>query len=60
MSRRPANFQQCDLDRAIRAAKKAGLSNYEVVIEGPRVIVRVTSNPPAADNPVANSEEIVL
>jgi hypothetical protein len=41
MSRAPANFRQSDLDRAIRAAKKAGLTSYEIAMEGPRVIVRV-------------------
>jgi hypothetical protein len=41
MSRAPTNFRQSDLDRAIRAAKKVGLTNYEIAIEGPRVIVRV-------------------
>jgi hypothetical protein len=57
MSRAPAIFRQSDLDRAIRCAEKAGLTNYEIVIEGPRVIVRV---PGPADKPVADSEEIVL
>jgi hypothetical protein len=57
MSRVPANFRQTDLDRAIRAAKKAGLTNYEIMIEGPRVIVRV---PGPADKPIAESDEVVL
>jgi hypothetical protein len=43
MSRAPASFRQSDLDRAIRAAKKGGLTNYEIIIDGPRVTVRVGS-----------------
>jgi hypothetical protein len=41
MSRGTATFRQSDLDRAIRSVIKAGAIAYEVVIEGPRVIVRV-------------------
>jgi hypothetical protein len=43
MSRAPASFRQSDLDRAIRAAKRNGLTNYEITIDGPRVTVRVGS-----------------
>jgi hypothetical protein len=60
MSRAPASFRQSDLDRAIRAAKKGGLTNYEVIIDGPRVIIRVCGHPLAPDKPVAGDEEIVL
>jgi hypothetical protein len=60
VSRRPAQITQADIARAIRAAKQAGLSNYEVVIEGPRVIVRVPGNPLAPDKPLAETEKIVL
>jgi hypothetical protein len=58
MSRAPATFRQSDLDRAIRAAKKAGLTNFEVIIEGPRVVLRV--NPLLPDKPIAEPGEIVL
>lgn len=55
MSRRPAQITQADIARAIRAAKQAGLSNYAVVIEGPRVIIRVPGHPIAPDEPVAEA-----
>ena len=55
MARRRATFRQSDLDRAIRAVKKAGLTNYEIAIEGPRVIIRVPGNPPVPDKPVAEA-----
>jgi hypothetical protein len=51
MSRRRAPITQADIARAIRAAKQAGLRDYEVVIEGPRVIVRVPGNPLAPGKP---------
>jgi hypothetical protein len=60
MSRGTATFRQSDLDRAIRSVIKAGAAAYEVVIEGPRFIVRVPCNPLAGDKPVADSEEIIL
>ena len=59
MSRRP-RITQADIDRAIRAVKKAGLTSYEIAIEGPRVIIRVPGRPLATDEPVAETEEIVL
>jgi hypothetical protein len=55
MSRRPAQIAQADIARAMRAAKQAGLTNYEVVIEGPRVIVRVPGRPLVPDKPVAEA-----
>jgi hypothetical protein len=60
MSRRCATFRQSDLDRAIRAAKKAGLRSFEVIIEGPRVIVRVPGLSTASTDTVAPDEEVVL
>jgi hypothetical protein len=45
MSRAPATFRQRDLDRAIQVAQQRGLVNYEIVIEGARVILRVVSSP---------------
>jgi hypothetical protein len=41
MSRGHATFRQSDLERAIRAAKKVGLTDYQIVVDGPRVTVRV-------------------
>ena len=60
MSRAPASFRQSDLDRAIRVAEKRGLTNYEITIDGPRVIIRVCGHPLSPDNPVADDEEFVL
>jgi hypothetical protein len=60
MSRRPAQITQADIDRAIRAVKKAGLTSYEIAIEGPRVVIRVPGRPLAPDEPVAETREIVL
>jgi hypothetical protein len=60
MSRRPAQIAQADIDRAIRAIKKAGLTSYEIAIEGPRIIIRVPGRPLAPDEPVAETREIVL
>jgi hypothetical protein len=60
MSRGPATFRQRDLDRAIQTAQRRGLVNYEIVIEGARVILRVSSNPLAPDKPLAEPEDIVL
>jgi hypothetical protein len=60
MPRTSAKLTQADVARAIRAAKQAELESYEVVIEGPRVIIRVPGNPLVPDNPVAEDQEIVL
>jgi hypothetical protein len=60
VSRRPAQITQADIDRAIRAAKKAGLTSYEIAIEGSRVVIRVPGRPLAPDEPVAETREIVL
>jgi hypothetical protein len=60
MSRRRATFQQCDLDRAIRSVLKTGATSYEVVIEGPRVTVRVPGNPQPPEKSIAQDKEIVL
>jgi hypothetical protein len=60
VSRGPQTFKQRDSDRAILVAQKRGLSDYEIVIEGPRVILRVASNPLIPDKAVADSEEIVV
>ena len=49
MSRRPAQVTQAEIARVLRAAKQAGLSNYEVVTEGPRVIIRVPGHPLVPD-----------
>jgi hypothetical protein len=60
LMRRRTQITQADIDRAIRAAKKAGLTSYEIVTEGPRVIIRVPGHPPTPDKPVADTEEIIL
>ena len=61
MSRGPATFKQGDLDRAISVAQKRGLTDYEIIIEGPRVILRVSSIPLSPNNkPIAEQEGIVL
>jgi hypothetical protein len=60
MSRGPATFRQRDLDRAIQVAQQRGLIDYEVVFDGPRLILRVSSNPLALDKPIAEPDEIVL
>ena len=56
MSNRPARITQAEIERAIRAAKKAGVTEVEVRI-GDGVTVRI---PLAPDQPVAESKEIVL
>jgi hypothetical protein len=60
MTKRPARVTQAEIDRAIRAVKKAGATSFDIVIEEARIIVRVPGNPLAPDRPVADSEEIVL
>lgn len=56
MSNRPARISQAEIERAIRAARKAGASEVEVKM-GDGVSIRI---PLAPDRPVAESEEIVL
>ena len=56
MSNRPARITQPEIERAIRAAKKAGLVEVEVKI-GEEVSIRYSLVP---DRPVAESEDIVL
>jgi hypothetical protein len=60
MSRRPAEFTQADIARAVRAAKQAGAS--EVVIkhkDTAELIIRIGQSP-AADVPLVTDDEIVL
>ena len=56
MTKRPARFTQAEIERAIRAAKKAGLAVVEVRIGG-EASIRI---PLAPDKAVAESEEVVL
>jgi 2-iminoacetate synthase ThiH len=56
MSNRPARITQAEIERAIRAAKKAGVTEVVVKI-GDEVAIRI---PLVPDRPVAESEEIVL
>jgi hypothetical protein len=57
--RRPARITQSDINRAIRAVLKAGATDYDVIIEEARVIVRPRYAQPHG-KPVADHEEIVL
>jgi hypothetical protein len=56
MSNRPARISQAEIERAIRAARKAGATEVEVKI-GDAVWIRI---PLTADRAVAESEEVVL
>jgi hypothetical protein len=58
MSNRPARISQAEIERAIRAARKAGATEVELKI-GVDVSIRIRI-PLAPDRPVAESEEIVL
>ena len=56
MSNRPARITQAEIERAIRAAKKAGVTEIELKI-GDDATMRI---PLAPDKPVAETEEIIL
>jgi 2-iminoacetate synthase ThiH len=56
MTNRPARITQAEIERVIRAAKKAGVSEIEVKI-GEYAVVRISL---ASDRPVAETTEIVL
>jgi hypothetical protein len=56
MSNRPARITQAEIERAIRAAKKAGLTEVEVRI-GDAASIRI---PLAPEKPIAESEEIIV
>jgi hypothetical protein len=56
MSRRPARITQGEIERVIRAAKKAGLAEVEVKI-GEDASIRI---PLAPAKPIAESDEVVL
>jgi hypothetical protein len=56
MSNRPARITQAEIERATRAAKKAGVTEIELKI-GDSVTMRI---PLAPNKPVADTEEIVL
>jgi len=53
MPRRPANFTQADVARAIRAAKQAGAEAVEVRADG--TIIVLLKNPPIAPEEVPES-----
>ena len=55
MSNRPARITQAEIERAIRAAKKAGLTEIELKIGD--VALRI---PLVPDKAVAESGEVVL
>jgi hypothetical protein len=56
MSNRSARITQAEIERAIRAAKKAGVTEIELKI-GDAATVRI---PLAPNKPVAETEEIIL
>jgi hypothetical protein len=56
MSNRPARITQAEIERAIRAAKKAGLTEVEVKI-GEDAVLRIPLLP---DKGVAESGDAVL
>jgi hypothetical protein len=56
VSNRPARITQAEIERAIRAAKKAGITEIELKI-GNDATVRI---PLTSDKSVADTEEIVL
>lgn len=56
MSNRPARITQAEIERAIRAAKKAGLTEVEVRI-GDETSIRI---PLAPEKRIADAGEIVL
>jgi hypothetical protein len=56
MSNRPARITQSEIERAIRAAKKAAATMVELQI-GDEVLVRI---PLVPEKPVAESGEIIL
>jgi hypothetical protein len=56
VSNRPARITQAEIERAIRAAKKAGLAEVEVRI-GDEASIRI---PLAPEKPIADAGEIIL
>ena len=56
MSNRPARIAQSEIERVIRAAKKAGATEVEVRI-GDEASIRI---PLVPEKPVAESDEVVL
>jgi hypothetical protein len=56
VSNRPARITQAEIERAIRAAKKAGVTEIELKI-GDEAAIRI---PLVPDQPIAESGEIVL
>jgi 2-iminoacetate synthase ThiH len=56
MTNRPARITQAEIERAIRAAQKAGCTEVVVKI-GDEVAIRI---PLVPDQPVAETREIVL
>ena len=56
MSNRPARITQAEIERVIRAAKKAGLTEVEVRL-GDEASIRI---PLAPEKPIAHDGEIIL
>jgi hypothetical protein len=60
MRRASATFRQSDLDRAIRAAKKAGASEVILRCGDQEVIVKLSPLSTSPENAVADDSEVVL
>jgi hypothetical protein len=56
VSNRPARITQAEIERVIRAARKAGVNEVEVKI-GDEVAIRI---PLVPDQPIAETKGIVL
>ena len=59
MSRRPANFTQADIARAIRAAKQEGAPEIEVRIGAASIVVRLSPST-TPETALAKLEQISL
>jgi siroheme synthase len=57
MSKRPASVTQADIERAIRAAKKAGGLQVVVRLKEGEIVIQPVS---VTTDTVAESEEVVL
>jgi D-aminopeptidase len=57
MTNRPARITQPEINRVVRAAKKAGATEIEIKLDSHGPWVKIVL---AADNAVAESEDIVV
>jgi hypothetical protein len=58
MTNRPARITQAELNRVVRAARKAGATEVEVKLDSSGPWVRILLSSP--DSPIAESEEIIV